>query len=46
VSWKWYDSLKLVRDERSTIRSDSGFKDSRIQWRDQHVIALHAFINE
>jgi hypothetical protein len=44
--WKRYDFSKTSRDERFTIRSDLEFKNSRIQWRDQHVIALHAFINE
>ncbi len=29
--WKRYDSLKLVKDGRSTIRSDSGFKSS-VTW--------------
>ncbi len=38
---KWYDFLKLVKTEDLLIRVL--FK---IQWRDQHVIALHVFIND
>jgi hypothetical protein len=44
VSWKWYDFLKLVEDGRSTNKGL--IQGPRIQWRDQHVIALYAFINE
>jgi hypothetical protein len=39
VGWKWCDSLKLVRDGRSTNKGL--IQDPRVQWRDQHVIALY-----